>query len=68
MFVTCPTEENPMFQEWAYYMWMSEATNEYKYTEIIQSIERIIKHQYDTNNVIIGMMIHMYNNMIYEDA
>ena len=46
-FEILPTEENVIFQEWAYYYWLSQTE---KYDSVIHSamssIERIAKKQY----------------------
>jgi len=67
MFVQTPTDNNPYWQEWAWWHWLCETDFKTEYVEARRSIERLVEHAYEGRNpTIIGHMIFMFDHMVYE--
>lgn len=69
MFVSTPNDSNPLFQEYAWHKWMRDTEGYSKErSEALDSISRIIEHQYEGQGCVIGRLISEYDMMIYDFA
>ena len=67
MFVTVPTDENILWQEWAWWHWQNETGFTMENQEALKSIQRICEDQYKHGHpCIIGHMIMMFDRMVME--